>query len=339
MRYHPRAGFTYMPSTRLRLQGGEGGYLVRTNQAGFRSDREFVAERVEGSRRALLFGDSQTAGDGVPNARRYSDLVEAARPDLEIYNYAVSGTGTDQQFLTYQDQRSVAHDLVVIALYVENIRRISRRILKSRDADGEWSLRAKPYYELVDGDLVLRNVPVPKQAWTEETLPREHLPYVYSYEDSLFFDAPSGRQAAMLRTLIPAGPVRRAAKAIVGPFRSFEPLPEYRSPDDPSWLLLRALLTSWIAQSAAPVLVVTIPHATSLTGTSDPSSYQARFRELARETGCHLYDPLPDLLGSPVEARREMWSSSYGHLSARGHEAMARALEPVVGDLLHAHGR
>jgi lysophospholipase L1-like esterase len=334
MCYHPRIGFTYMPSTRHRVQGANGGYLVRTNRAGFRSDREFETERGPGAAfRALLFGDSQTAGDGMQNPRRYSDLLESAVPGLEIYNYAVSGSGTDQQFLTYQEHRSVVHDLVVIALYVENIRRISRRVLKSRDASGEWSFHAKPYYELLGGELVLRNVPVPKQAWTEATLPAEHLPHVYAYDDSSVFADPSGRHVAILRTLFPAGPVRRAAKAIVKPFRSFQPLPEYDTSDSPSWLLLRSVLTNWIEASRTPVLLVTIPHETAFTQTSDPSNYQARFRELAYDTGCHLYDPLGDLLALDVEARHVMWSTGYGHLSIHGHEALAASLEPVLRTL------
>jgi carbamoyltransferase len=60
--YHPRIGYTEMPSIRRRVQSESGGYLVRTNAAGFRSDCEFVKERSPGKARAILFGDSQTAG-------------------------------------------------------------------------------------------------------------------------------------------------------------------------------------------------------------------------------------------------------------------------------------
>ena len=150
-KYHPRVGYTYMPSVKIRVQGANGGYLVRTNAAGFRSDREFVDKRPPGVFRALLFGDSQSSGDGMPNALRYSDLLEAALPGLEINNYALSGTATDQQYLAYQEHASTDHDLLVIGLYVENIRRITRRVIKARDAAGDAFFRAKPYYEL-DGE-------------------------------------------------------------------------------------------------------------------------------------------------------------------------------------------
>jgi carbamoyltransferase len=120
MRYQPSIGYTYMPNTKVRVPWGKGGYLVRTNAAGFRSDHEFVHDRTPGAFRALVFGDSQTAGEGVANAQRFTDLVERALPGIELYNYAVSGTGPDQQFLIYQEYAGVEHDLMVIALYVES---------------------------------------------------------------------------------------------------------------------------------------------------------------------------------------------------------------------------
>ena len=329
MRYHPRIGYTYMPSTKLRVQGVNGGYLVRTNAAGFRSEREFIRERAVGGFRALLFGDSQTAGDGMANALRYSDLLEKAVPGLEIYNYGLSGTGTDQQLLTYREFGAVEHDLVVIGLFVENIRRLKARVLRSRDISGEEVYRAKPYYECDDGRLVLRNVPVPKQPWTDATLPTELLPHVYTYGNEYsFFRDPSRRHASFLRRLAPAGPLRKLAKATFSLFREFQPFPEYNSSRTPEWALLREILTTWIRESQTPVLLVTLPHETALLQHSDPRTYQARFRELADETGCHVYDPLPELLASSDEERSAL--SAYGHLSTQGHETIARLLTPVV---------
>lgn len=331
MRYHPSIGYTYMPNAKLRVQGAHGGYLVRTNAAGYRSEREFVRDKPPGVFRVMLFGDSQTAGDGVSNALRYSDLLERAVPNLEVYNHALSGTATDQQFLTFKDNAEVAHDLIVIGLFVENIRRVSRRIVKSRDITGEEYFRPKPYYELDRDHLTLHNVPVPRQTWTEETLPKELLPHVYAFGDeNSFFKDPSQQHASVIKRLVPAGPVRSALKALASPFRKWQPLPDYDSPQKPGWLLLRKILSEWIAQSTAPVLVVLLPHDSSFTGMSDPRNYQARFHELARDTGCRVFDPLPDLMKLDDAARAALWSADYGHFSARGHEMIARLLAPQV---------
>ena len=319
MRYHPTIGYTYMPNAKLRVQGTNGGYLVRTNAAGFRSDREFVRDKQPDVFRVMLFGDSQTAGDGTSNALRYSDLLEREVPQLEVYNYALTGTATDQQFLAYRDNSAVAHDLVVIGLYVENIRRVTRRIVKSRDVSGDEYFRPKPYFALERDQLVLHNVPVPKQPWTEATLPNELLPHVYTFgEEYSFFRSPSHQHASVLKRLAPAGPVRRALKSLVSPFRKWNPLPDYDTPRQPAWLLLRKILATWIAESPVPVLVVPLPHDSSLSGLSDPSNYQARFRELARDTGCRIFDPLPALMTLDEAARAALWSADYGHLSAQG---------------------
>ena len=319
------------------MQGANGGYLVQTNAAGFRSDREFEDRQRPGVFRALLYGDSQSSGDGIPNARRFSDLLEAALPGLEINNYALSGTATDQQYLASQEHGAVEHDLVVIALYVENIRRITRRVVRARDATGAEFFSAKPYFEFDGEGLTLHHVPVPKERWTEQTLPQELLPHVYSYgEANLVFRNHSSRHARVMRILARLGPLRRVAKRVLTRIRTFQPLPDYDRADTPGWLLMRQILRQWIAASRSPVLLVPLPHDSSLSRLSDPSRYQARFRELAVETGCHLHDPLPQLLERTALERAAPWSDEYGHLTAEGHEAIAELLLPVVRGLMDA---
>jgi lysophospholipase L1-like esterase len=81
-------------------------------------------------------------------------------------------------------------------------------------------------------------------------------------------------------------------------------------------------------------LVVLIPHYFFLSQSSDPSDYQARFREFADASGCHVYDLLPDLLQGTAEERGALWSDAEGHLSANGHQTLARLLAPRLQGLL-----
>src|SRR3982751_5118059 len=96
-RYHPIIGYTFIPNLKTRIEHEGGGYLLRTNSTGFRSEREFRKKKDAAKFRVLLFGDSFTAADGVSNRNRYSDILEALVPDVEVYNFALPGTGTDQQ--------------------------------------------------------------------------------------------------------------------------------------------------------------------------------------------------------------------------------------------------
>jgi carbamoyltransferase len=136
--------------------------MIPTNGDGFRSNHEFVRSRRPNTKRILLFGDSFTAGDGVSNGQRYSDQLEGLVEGLEVFNYGLPGTGTDQQYLAYGEfSREIEHDLLVIAVLVENVRRVVARYRPFLDESGGSWLYAKPYYELVHGNLVLRGVPVP----------------------------------------------------------------------------------------------------------------------------------------------------------------------------------
>ena len=67
---------------------------------------------------------------------------------------------------------------------------------------------------------------------------------------------------------------------------------------------------------------------------SDPSHYQARFREVAQATGCFLYDPLPDLLKYPRKERRGFRFEKNPHPTPQGHAALAACLAPVLKGLL-----
>src|SRR5215208_4162603 len=114
-RYHARYGYQYIPGIQVRVPHENGAYLIRTNQAGFRSNHEYLPARREGVFRVALFGDSFTAADSVRNDDRYSDVVERLLPGVEIDNYGVPGTGTDQHLLMFEEEvlaRGFEYDLI-----------------------------------------------------------------------------------------------------------------------------------------------------------------------------------------------------------------------------------
>lgn len=336
MKYHPRIGYTYMPDMKTRVSGPGGGYLLRTNALGFRSDHEFETGREPGTFRVLLFGDSQTAGDGIANSGRYSAVLEDLVPGVQVDNFGLSGTGPDQHLLVHREFGDVQADLVLIAVHVENIRRVARRVVKSADARGEESYYAKPYFELRDGELVLGHVPVPKQAWSPEDLPEEYTEQVYSYSEANFRSRDDNVRSSAYTSLTRSNalaPLRRMVKGTAIRISGFQPLPEYGSAQDPAWLLLRQILEEWITSCDERVLLMPLPHYAYLVDSSDPSDYQARFSELAAAVSCDYFDPLPGLRRHSTARRREMWSDETGHLSARGHEVLAGLLAPVVAGL------
>jgi lysophospholipase L1-like esterase len=321
--YHPTYGFHFIPGVKARIPHEGGGYLVRANSAGFRSDREFRAPRTPGRRRVLLFGDSYTAGDGVSNGARFGDLLEKLVPGVEVYNYGLPGTGTDQHYLVYADVAPrVEHDLVIVAVLVENIRRVVAHYRLFENADGANVVLAKPYFVLNDDDeLVLHNVPVPTGQPPLDALPPEERQHV-----DWGGDLPLVRRALNL-----LGP---GVKSLIQSAIGQNPLPAYELTNDPAWRVLRAILVRWVAESAVPVLIVPLPLYHYVEGIADPAAYRARFAELARAPRAYVHDPLPDLLALPANERRALRFERDVHPTPFAHERLARSIAAAVAPLI-----
>jgi hypothetical protein len=75
----------------------------RINALGYR-DRPRNLLKVQEIYRILLYGDSQIFGWGIPEEQRFSNLIEAQKPHLEMWNLAVPGYGIDQEILSYEKQ-------------------------------------------------------------------------------------------------------------------------------------------------------------------------------------------------------------------------------------------
>jgi carbamoyltransferase len=313
--YEPTIGYRFIPHLKARLDNDVGGYLIRTNGAGFRCEHEFAEER-NGARRILLFGDSFTAGDSVSNRDRYGDRLEKLL-GVEVYNYGLSGTGTDQQYLIWHHYaKKVQHDLVLIGVLVENIRRVAARYRQA--ASGH--VLAKPYFELDgDGRLQLHHVPVPKEPITEEALPADARAHV-----------DRGGRFQWVREVANALGVKDSLQRLT----RYQPLPAYDDPDSGDWRLLRAILKQWIDETRVPVVVCPIPLYQHVEETTSAGGYQARFAELAGWPRVHVVDPLPEFHKLPAATRRQMRFERDIHLTPMGHgvlaEALARALGPIL---------
>lgn len=312
--YDPTIGHRFVPGLRTRVPHEGGGYLVRVNTAGFRSEHEVVRERPPGKRRILLFGDSFTAGDGVSNRDRYGDVLEKMLGDVEVQNFALSGSGTDQQYLIWREYADVVdHDLVLVGVLVENIRRIAARMRMYEDDTGRLLAYPKPYFELNAGRLDLRNVPVPR-----DPIPLSQL----SPEEARHTD--TGGSHLALRQMV--GKLGERAKTLLQKATSFQPLPAYGDPAGSEWLLMREILAQWSRESVAPLVVALLPLYHYVEEISDPASYQSRFREFAEESGTIVHDVLPALRSLPPDQRRALRFQTDVHPTPLAHRMIAESL-------------
>ena len=329
--YHPVVGYRFIPNLKARIPHEGGGYLVQANADGFRSNRPFDKALAPGASRVLFFGDSFTAGDAVSNHLRYTDLLEAHLGEatgapVEAYNFGLSSTGTDQQYLAWREfAQDIEHDVLVIAVFVENIRRVMAHYRPHRDADGRERIYAKPYFSLEGNALQLRNVPPRPVPWDMDEL---------APSDQGVVDM--GGRFALLRKIVNAV----GAKDAVQRLTKYQPLPAYDSPGSPGWRLMRAILSEWIGKSGRPVVLMPLPLPQHLDEACDASGYQARFTELAADMKCTLHDPLPAFMRYPADERRRFRWETDIHYTPEGHCALAESLAPVLHRLLvQAHQR
>jgi lysophospholipase L1-like esterase len=313
-------GFTFLPNLQVRVPHESGGYLVRTNQWGFRDDRT-PTRALGDKRRVLVFGDSFTAGDGVSNGKRFSDELERMIAEVEIHNFGLPGSGTDQQLIAFKKFAShLPCDLVIVAIVVENIRRVVARFRPARLPDGQLVLRAKPYFELRDGRLMRFHYPVPEDPIAADGKSGDG--------DNAIVDR--GGRYPVLRRLFNRLGIRDFVQHMTG----YQPVPDFASRSSSGWMLMRALLLAWRDASGCPLLVVPLPLYQHIERTADASAYRQRFRELTEETGIAVHDVLPDLWRYGTDERREFRFPNDVHLTPSGHTAIARSLAPAVGALL-----
>jgi len=318
--YNDVLGYRFIPNIKARIQHESGGYLLQTNSSGFRCKHDFLVHKKNNINRILLFGDSFTAGDGVSDNNRYGEILEGKINDLEVFNYGLSGSGTDQQYLAYQTfAKEIDHNILVIAVLVENIRRVASHYRYYNNDQGEKLLFAKPFYELENDELILKQCPPAKVPIEENDLPNSEKKRI-----------DTGGRFQLLRKLVVKAGIKELAQKIT----KYQPIPEYNSATNPVWLIMRKILENWIFQHQKSVILMPIPLYQHVEETCDASAYQERFKELSKSTGCILHDPLIDLLKYTPEQRRKFRFERDIHLTPEGHEAIAASVALVIKKIL-----
>lgn len=268
-----------------------------TNALGLRGAREIAIDKGE-HKRILFVGDSYTWGLHVRDEETFVARLETTLPDgWEAMNLAVSGTGTDQQVLTFEKFGPILQaDVVVLGFFVRDYGRNLLRFLHYQ----------KPRFVLDGEGLRLTNVPIPSP-------------------EALYAEYAEGRRAvgrpwALWTWATLAGEMRKRARRHI-------------AADAEGWQLLSRLMArfrrSVEAVGAKPVWLV-LPTRDVLT---DEGSHYQRLHDLCRGRAAELGVPCLDL--GPVFRAHE-GAALYrprdegGHLSVEGHRLVARTLRTFL---------
>jgi carbamoyltransferase len=311
--HHPIIGYSYIPNTVQTLAAPGGGhYTLSVNADGIRSDREYTKPKPTGVFRMLVFGDSMSAGQFLSNEHRFSELLERRLTGLEVINMSLEGSGTDQQLLIFE-QTGVhfEFDLVLLFPFLQNIRRNMVDAREGRDpATGDPVLLPKPRFELVDGELTLRNVPVPKERF--RTTKTDDKNTIIDADHSL---------TRRIKTMVSGWPGAMFLKKIVYAAKPWEPFPEYKDPQSPPWRLMEAIVRRFKTLAKDKPLVVVPTFYANYVRLRMARNYWNRYRALAAAVpGVYLIDLLPHFkkLGADAikcfQEPHDMHFSKYGNL-------------------------
>ncbi len=164
--HDPLLGWAHRPGQSGALRHPDFEVHVEISAQGFR-DEVMPLGRVPGRRRMLVLGDSFAWGFGVEQDEILWTLVEERHPGWEILNTAVSGYGTDQQLLFFEERGAAFRpDVVLLHFHPNDV---------EDSADDRRYGYPKPKFSLAPEGLVLGHVPVPEMSlpWRVERWLRE----------------------------------------------------------------------------------------------------------------------------------------------------------------------
>jgi acetyltransferase AlgX (SGNH hydrolase-like protein) len=342
LRFHPTLGWEKTPGIEVALFGPEVQTTLRVNAQGLRGP-ERPYQKPAGRTRVLLLGDSFTEGATVDEPQTVRAVLERlldgpSCPRYEVINGGTSGYSTDQEYLFFRGEgRRYAPDVVVLMFF-------------SNDLQGNLETKKKPWFEVDDDHLVLRNSPLPappedEREWSADRV-RPLKPWHGSFALRLLGQRTESGNPRLHRLLSGLG--------LVEPARDHPPTRDWLlsyGPDteltEERWRRTRALLRaldSAVSESGASLVVFYVPAGFELDERDwrrtrerwalDGPGWEAdkvarRLRGLCGESGIAFVDPREALRRAQAAGERPYLRYD-PHWTAAGQEVAARALVPYV---------
>ncbi len=313
IRYDEHIGHRFVSNLTMRMPYSENPYFIKTNTQGFRANFDYGKKKAKDEIRVVFLGDSFTAGDGVANEKRFSDLV-AQKYDIQSYNFGLSGSGVDQQYLIYKNiAHHYEHDMLVISPHICDITRNQMRSRTSIERKTRNKILVpKPYFTLDNDQLALHNVPVPKDRQVIQEDP---------YKEVLFLPPPYLRK--LFHQFIP-----KTLKENLLKIQYKNSIRGYKNSTNPDWLLMKKLIEAIIqAAGDIPIILSPLPYHRVLMN----PNYQAGFLKIAEQfPNVHYIDILEKF--KTISDTDKLFYHRDGHYSEYGHQVVAEALIEAIGN-------
>jgi len=271
------------------------------NSDGFRD----IEHENSGNKPAIVFlGDSFTWGYEVEFDEMFVNLVRNKLPNYEIFNLAHRGYGTDQQLLTFTQWYEDQPLEVVILMFSEND---VEEIMTDISYD-----KPKPQYQIIDDNLVLTGVPVPKiEEWESSSSAEKEMNSQNTSLKSFFLKSHFIHDISFRLDLLQSA---SNSKNVQRKYKKKE-------------LILTSHILEELKQevesSGARLVVFFIPSKREVEQLGDSQTYQTEIITLCQELGIEYYDLAPEF--------QTTWPRAYYrygiHWNVRGNQIAADAID------------
>lgn len=330
MKYDPDISHIYVPNINARIPNEKGGYFIKTNSSGFRSNFNYLLKK-NSKPRLLIFGDSNTAGDGVSNEERFSEIIGKTL-NSDSYNYGLSASGTDQQLLLYQKfAKNVENDLVILFITVHNIERVKAKYWQSFDrTTGKFVWVPKPYFALDDkGHLKLNHVPVPMKRIENNNEKGEE--YIAPFTGGNNYLNQFNEFSNLRKIIKPiTSRLNVGIKKKLSKIKKFQPHPDYNNNNSKGWKLMEALIKEFRNEvEPSKLLIVPLPTANYLLNQIEPS-FIDRFNAMKSEKHIQVFDITSKFMDMDKDEIVKLFFKKDSHYSAYGHHKIAECVSDYI---------
>jgi lysophospholipase L1-like esterase len=308
--YDPDLGWAHRRSLSLPNMYGRGIGLT-TNAQGFRAKSDVGPAVPAGKTRIVCSGDSFTLGYGVGDDDTWCAVLARMEPGFDTVNMGQAGYGLDQSYLWYQrDGRDLHANVQLFAFISDDFNRMS---------DAERMGYGKPFLDVEEERLVIRNTPVPKRAWVVPWLTR-NLESIRALRTFALLGRVIHRAAAPASTQAAAGP-KAPVRRIVS--KMLDNLAEIHQAQGSQLVLVflpylpeHGVTPGWLPFMRTEAERLRVPFI----------NVSAELNKLSRADAEALF--IPDGPGT--------YPGAGGHLSARGNQYVARVVYEKLREILSA---
>lgn len=300
------------------VPGGRGVLVTMSNKVRLQHNkqgfRDIEHDKSSELRPAIVFlGDSFTWGHEVEFKDTFVSILRDRLPDYSLFNLAHRGYGTDQSLLTFKQWSYNGPIQLVILMFSEND-------VNDNNADFRWE-KPKPMFQIVENQLVLTGVPVPKlEQWAS---PSPSVP------------PPPKWKKWMKRLLYWSHFFQDIAFRIKLTLRPSKDGLEQDTTEKTDLILTSRILQELkkdVERRSATLIVSFIPSKAEIEDLVDSPPYQLEIAAVCQNLDLKYFDLAPYL--------KKAWFRTYFrrnmHLNARGNRIVADALYEYL-DVLRKH--